>query len=488
MSIISCQIESPCGVATPVSAINNFIDTIPAAKKMTAPDGTLKISYHSISQSIVKPKADVRACPGVAPWLCGDEFKNSKLQHIEFESCDIAHVVFEGSELSSCKFSGDALHGYCNAGEVVFIGATFKNVDFEKCDLSNAIFERCIFENVTFKKCILDGAQFTNCQGAPTFTAVKGTFTTLDCNQMTVGGDMEKKPLVIMPWNTRNVGWSASKVQHKLRDAQLVRVNFHDKGIDNELLKAEQQRLFKQIDKHGHARRSIPRQMIEIVTREKSHYPQLAKIHDMAARLVRFADGVVMPGGEDIPPELYGQEREIHTKPSEDIRRDWLDICLLIHIFNQEKPCLAICRSAQMASIVGTKAEGGGTLEQHVENHQYVFPKYRIMEDMPEKGIFAKIMKKHHSSSMRVFEYNHQFVKDLAPGLTKALKVIDKDVLKGEHLAAYESADPTHFFVGIQSHPEFHDSSAFGVGNFYRRLTQHNSDLYDMFISSTKKD
>lgn len=289
--------------------------------------------------------------------------------------------------------------------------------------------------------------------------------------------DPKIRPVVVMPWNTEFPGWTAAKVQLQLQEkTQLLQVNFLDPNISNEELVKEKNVLLKQVCKEIHAEKSILRQTIELVKQTPHKYPNLAKINEMAKSLVSDADGIVLPGGDDIPAELYGHEQHAKTKPNQDIRRDWLDICLIIQIFEQNRPCLALCRSAQMVNVVGTDKGGGGTLKQHVEGHQWAFPYYHKAKEAPDSSFIAQIMKRRQSSSIRVFEFNHQFVDTLAAGFQKILEV--HDLIYGPLTTAFECRN----VVCIQSHPEFRMHSHDNDVNFYKTMSPENSDIYEEFI------
>jgi len=71
-------------------------------------------------------------------------------------------------------------------------------------------------------------------------------------------------------------------------------------------------------------------------------------------------DGLVLVGGEDIGPELYGAERRAETDPANE-RRDATERALLEGAVARDLPVLGICRGVQMLNIVY-----GGDLIQHL--------------------------------------------------------------------------------------------------------------------------
>jgi gamma-glutamyl-gamma-aminobutyrate hydrolase PuuD len=70
--------------------------------------------------------------------------------------------------------------------------------------------------------------------------------------------------------------------------------------------------------------------------------------------------GLVLSGGTDLDPALYGQTPAPETEPP-DRERDRLETMLLGEALAADMPVLAICRGLQLFNVFH-----GGTLEQHV--------------------------------------------------------------------------------------------------------------------------
>ena len=83
----------------------------------------------------------------------------------------------------------------------------------------------------------------------------------------------------------------------------------------------------------------------------------------LLAEVVRRTDGVLLSGGDDINPELYGPElpakilKTVGQTPDGGAR-DLRELLLIAEIFRQRKPVLAIWRGHQMLNV----AFGGGLL------------------------------------------------------------------------------------------------------------------------------
>ena len=72
--------------------------------------------------------------------------------------------------------------------------------------------------------------------------------------------------------------------------------------------------------------------------------------------------GLLLPGGGDPDPALYGQADRGSHPP--DRRRDLLELALLRRFLSDGKPVLGICRGLQMINVFF-----GGTLLQDIPGH-----------------------------------------------------------------------------------------------------------------------
>lgn len=70
--------------------------------------------------------------------------------------------------------------------------------------------------------------------------------------------------------------------------------------------------------------------------------------------------GLVLTGGSDVDPALYGEPRQAETEPPDE-ERDTLEASMLEKALAQDLPILAICRGLQILNV-----SQGGTLIQHV--------------------------------------------------------------------------------------------------------------------------
>ncbi len=79
---------------------------------------------------------------------------------------------------------------------------------------------------------------------------------------------------------------------------------------------------------------------------------------------MRGFDALVISGGVDVNPALYGQEPAPETELPDD-SRDQMEQAMLREALAEDKPVLAICRGLQLFNVFH-----GGTLLQDIEQHR----------------------------------------------------------------------------------------------------------------------
>jgi putative glutamine amidotransferase len=166
-----------------------------------------------------------------------------------------------------------------------------------------------------------------------------------------------------------------------------------------------------------------------------------------ANELVDSLDGILLAGGEDCDPALYGHERHPRCVDLMDERRQTNDLTLAKAARRRGIPTLGICLGLQMMNVAG-----GGTLVQDIESQveteiQHASrPENRVRHDViVEQG--TKLASIVPAVELNVNSSHHQAIGILAEGLRVTAHAPD-GVVEGIE-------DPQHpFFVGVQWHPE----------------------------------
>lgn len=149
--------------------------------------------------------------------------------------------------------------------------------------------------------------------------------------------------------------------------------------------------------------------------------------------------GLLLPGGDDVDPSSYGEERDKKCGKS-DKEKDKQDIEIIKEFLEAGKPILGICRGSQILNVTL-----GGTLHQHIKKHRNIFrrKKGKQKTEIVKGTLLHRIMK---NDSITVNTLHHQGVKDLGEGLICNAK--SGDLIEGIELKDYP------FCIGVQWHPE----------------------------------
>ena len=83
---------------------------------------------------------------------------------------------------------------------------------------------------------------------------------------------------------------------------------------------------------------------------------------------VETIDKLILSGGQNVDPSLYGEEKTIESDDY-NIKRDQFELALLKEAIRQNKPVLGICRGVQLINVAF-----GGTLNQEIEGHWQGLP------------------------------------------------------------------------------------------------------------------
>ena len=188
---------------------------------------------------------------------------------------------------------------------------------------------------------------------------------------------------------------------------------------------------------------------------------------EILMRYVEELDGLVLVGGDDIPPDAYGQQPHETVKIMPKQRYDF-ESQLIPAWLSSGKPILGVCLGMQFTNVVS-----GGTLIQDIPSqvgtevtHRRKYHDVRIEPD----SSLAKLLGKQEA---KVYSNHHQAVDKLG----KKLKIIahaDDGVIE-----ALERVDGG-FGLFVQWHPEVMKDTAHRdtiYGALVRAAAQTNSKL-----------
>jgi gamma-glutamyl-gamma-aminobutyrate hydrolase PuuD len=165
-------------------------------------------------------------------------------------------------------------------------------------------------------------------------------------------------------------------------------------------------------------------------------------------------DAVVLSGGPDIDPQMYGAMPQSNTV-GVDRRRDEAELAIAVAAMKHDLPVLGICRGAQMMNIAC-----GGTLYQHLPDvvghsgHKGSAPGEFAAHEVivcPDSRL-DKII----GPSRSVLSRHHQGLAQLGAGLRAAAVAHDGSVEAIEHVSRRS------LYLGVLWHAELdHGSGVF---------------------------
>lgn len=197
--------------------------------------------------------------------------------------------------------------------------------------------------------------------------------------------------------------------------------------------------------------RSLPQYLhaIEAAGGEPVKIP-LEASNEEIARLASTCQGVLLPGSPaDVDPQKFNQERDPHTAPADPLR-DNADELLLQDAYNLRKPVFGICYGLQSLNVWRT-----GTLVQHIQSKV----EHEAGREVPVAHVaqveagskLAEILReaKVPPAAVPVNSSHHQAAEVPGDGLRVVARAPSDGVVE-----AVEGADPEHFVLAVQWHPE----------------------------------
>jgi putative glutamine amidotransferase len=172
---------------------------------------------------------------------------------------------------------------------------------------------------------------------------------------------------------------------------------------------------------------------------------------DQVGTLFDHLDGLLLSGGADIDPAIYG-DTDVHPKTNDvSPLRDRFEFALLREALERDLPILCICRGIQVLNV-GL----GGTLYQDIAD-QYG---KEVLHRQQEAGIEAAepghtvaatdgglLAEVYGATSIATNSFHHQAVKAVAPDLVVEARTDDG-------LVEAVSLPDRSFVLGVQWHPE----------------------------------
>ena len=151
-------------------------------------------------------------------------------------------------------------------------------------------------------------------------------------------------------------------------------------------------------------------------------------------------DGLLLPGGWDVDPSFYGEQRDENLGDT-DPQLDATELAMFRQARERDLPVLGICRGQQVINVAM-----GGSLVQHLEDHDARAIGRRHLAHTIEVDPSSELGQAAGEHKIPVNSLHHQAIKRLASGLHESARGEDGTV------EGVESDDG--LIVAVQCHPE----------------------------------
>lgn len=169
---------------------------------------------------------------------------------------------------------------------------------------------------------------------------------------------------------------------------------------------------------------------------------------DLVASYADLLDGLILTGGYDLSPQLYGEEAQASLKATH-WGRDRSEIAIAQAIIDQHKPVLGICRGLQLLNVM---FEGGSLYQdladhptahlKHVQESSLKTPIHAV--DLEEGSYLAELL----GTKIEINSLHHQAIKQVGQGFQMVGQASDGVI------EACEKVNAEDYIVGVQWHPE----------------------------------
>jgi len=178
---------------------------------------------------------------------------------------------------------------------------------------------------------------------------------------------------------------------------------------------------------------------------------------EMLAQAVRYSDGVLLTGGDDLDPDLYAPNLppEVRAKVRvEAPERDRCELDLIAETFRQRRPMLAICRGHQILNVAF-----GGTLVADIPIERPSHINHNRMDDplapVHDAEVLPGSLLAEHTGHTRlgVNSTHHQAVDRVAEPFEVVARAPD-GIIEALGARAGTVAALLPFLLSVQFHPE----------------------------------
>lgn len=294
---------------------------------------------------------DVKVKPLPRKSLQDVTLKDMVFERVDFSESRLRDATIENVTFIECKMEGINFYKVglirvvwenCNVSKGMFYLCRGVGLSFKGCDLTRFCLSECemswleifasklygasflsnnLFESV-IKSCDLMNVLLTN-----------ATFELIDCTI-----NLITKPVIALTWDFRTGGSWGEPVPDVMEDQGALTLKFpiypHD--IDREALQIEVESKLQSYPLEGAKSRA------QMLLDDPHQTPEIEKMKAKAHVIMKYADGVILSGGENVEEGFYKEAGQ-----GFDYRRSLIEFAVT-HI---GKPVMGICRGSQLLNV-----------------------------------------------------------------------------------------------------------------------------------------
>jgi gamma-glutamyl-gamma-aminobutyrate hydrolase PuuD len=414
------------------------------------------------------------------------------LTHIDFRQCEFIHCTTDFCNFSYCYFERTkyidcstylTIFQYSEVNHLEFIYCEMQRVCFDRAQIyfikcQNSNLQQSVFtflkacNNLVLKDCKIEGISFLGGVQPVNSSIAYSTEENLEDIYLfdksftlinaTLGAS---KPAVGLSWNHQYklTPYTASLARLSMlaQNLQPILFDYNPDNVDVTAMDQEIIHLAQEVRQQPSVEAaSFPFTMLNTMLANSNHYPNISAIYRYAQTVLMNLDGLILPGGLDINPLFYNQEKLVGTKLHSDNRRDVTEFSMLHLQQELGLPTYGICRGSQIIAV-----SYGARFHQHIGERIFLCadaspstpetPRSQLSqvhalrratsEGDQDRGSFADLLYIHHQG-FELQEADAHLVDILAT------TVVENDGQKLELTVAGESLPRNLFF--IQAHPE----------------------------------
>lgn len=384
------------------------------------------------------------------------QLQGNHFLHCAFNGCTFEKSVFRNTKFDHCEFNGSHFQ------EPLFVRTDFNDTKFIDCNIESGSFEEAQLSHVAFKRVSLykthffqakaDNLNFEDCDLH--HTALFGLEHSCLMHKVSKRPLQTDQPLVPVLVSTQERSVSVPMLVKTLSDvANVVPIRL---WMDAD--ESVRPQLDREVTTILNYLNSAPLLNGKVIAQELLHrirlfpeqYPHSMSVLNKARNLAPWMHAVVLPGGEDIPPALYGQAEHPETKLREGYHRSLLELALIEQCKQKGIPLMGVCRGFQMISVYS-----GAQLHQHLGGKQSGVREMPSITKQPHKGMLSPLL-----SPLVTALYHHQGVPvesdldGLEPLIVRSISDTESKTSWDVIMAVEQKhGSPLQAF---QFHPEFH--------------------------------